>query len=284
MTVQKFLSIQSCVSYGYVGNCAITFPLQRLGVEVCPIHTVLFSNHTGYGSWKGQVLEPNLVEEIFEGLIERGVIQDSQALLTGYMGSIQLGNVMIRAIKQLKKINPNLIYCCDPVFGDVGRGIFVKEEIPNFFKNDLFKYADIVTPNHFELEFLSDMTINDLQTAIQAARKVMKIGPSLVIVTSLIIDTTKKDLNVLVVDNKNEYLLTTPRLPIALNGTGDLTSALFTYFYSIHQKINIALEETISRVYSIIAKTYEANSKELVLIESQDQLVTPKYRFESVKC
>ena len=47
--VTTILSIQSSVAYGHVGNSAVTFPLMRMGVEVWPVITVHFSNHTGYG-------------------------------------------------------------------------------------------------------------------------------------------------------------------------------------------------------------------------------------------
>ena len=50
----KILSIQSSVAYGHVGNSAAVFPLQRLGHEVWPVNTVHFSNHTGYGAWRGR--------------------------------------------------------------------------------------------------------------------------------------------------------------------------------------------------------------------------------------
>ena len=47
------LSVQSWVACGNVGNCAALFPLQRLGVETWSLNTVAFSNHTGYGKWRG---------------------------------------------------------------------------------------------------------------------------------------------------------------------------------------------------------------------------------------
>src|SRR3546814_16433861 len=54
----KILSIQSAVAYGHVGNSAAVFPLQRIGVEVLPVYTVNFSNHTGYGAWRGPLIDP----------------------------------------------------------------------------------------------------------------------------------------------------------------------------------------------------------------------------------
>ncbi|MGL1715192.1 pyridoxal kinase, partial [Vibrio parahaemolyticus] len=70
----KVLSIQSAVAYGHVGNSAAVFPLQRIGVEVLPVYTVNFSNHTGYGAWRGPLISPADVADVITGIEERGVL------------------------------------------------------------------------------------------------------------------------------------------------------------------------------------------------------------------
>jgi pyridoxine kinase len=281
---QSILSIQSCVSYGHVGNSAVTFPLQRLGVEVWPIHTVLFSNHTGYGQWGGRVFDIAAVRDVFLGIKERGVLNKCSAMLSGYMGSKELGNVMIEAILELRKLNPNIIYCCDPVMGDVGRGFFVKEGIPEFFKEEMIKYATIITPNHFELEYLSDQKVNTIEDAIEASNKILSKGPQVVLITSLLLkDNLTSNISMMAVHKNSVYIVTTPYIPITLNGTGDITAALFTHFYLKYKTIEKALEETISRVFSIIEETHKENSKELVLIKSQNYLIQPKHFFKAEK-
>ncbi len=281
---QSILSIQSCVSYGHVGNSAVTFPLQRLGVEVWPIHTVLFSNHTGYGQWGGRVFDIAGVRDVFLGIKDRGVLSKCDALLSGYMGSKELGKVMIEAILELRKLNPETIFCCDPVMGDIGRGFFVKEGIPEFFKEEMINYATIITPNHFEFEYLSSEKVETLESAIHAAEKVMKMGPKIVVITSLLLkDYKKSNISILALDKESVYIVTTPHIPITLNGTGDLTSALFTHFYLKYNNIENALEETVSRVYSIIDETHLAGSRELVLVKAQDYLINPKQFFKAKK-
>ena len=116
------LSIQSSVAYGHVGNSAAVFPLQRIGVEVWPVNTVHFSNHTGYGAWRGMVLPVEGVAEVILGIEERGVLHECNGVLSGYMGDASLGKLILDAFKRVKRANPNAIYCCDPVMGDVGRG------------------------------------------------------------------------------------------------------------------------------------------------------------------
>ena len=122
----NLLSIQSHVAYGHVGNSAAVFPLQRMGVEVWPIHTVQFSNHTGYGNWQGRVFDAGLIRELVGGIEQRGVLGECDGVLSGYMGGADIGAAILDAVATVKRANPSARYCCDPVIGDVGRGIFVR--------------------------------------------------------------------------------------------------------------------------------------------------------------
>ena len=151
----KILSIQSSVAYGHVGNSAAVFPLQRLGHEVWPVLTVHFSNHTGYGAWRGPLLDPADVREVIAGIDDRGVLGECDAVLSGYQGDPAVGAVILDAVARVKAANPDAVYCCDPVMGDVGRGMFVRPGIPEFMRDTVVPQADILTPNHFELDFLA---------------------------------------------------------------------------------------------------------------------------------
>ncbi len=142
----NILSIQSHVAYGHVGNDAAVFTLQRMGVEVWPIHTVQFSNHTGYGDWKGRVFDAGMINEVVAGIAQRGVLGECDGVLSGYMGSVDIGAAILDAVAVVKRANPNAKYCCDPVIGDVGRGIFVRDGIPDFMKDKAVRAADVITP------------------------------------------------------------------------------------------------------------------------------------------
>src|SRR5687768_17753569 len=151
----NLLSIQSHVAYGHVGNSAAVFPLQRIGVEVWAINTVQFSNHTGYGAWRGQVFQEGLIRDCVTGIAERGALARCDGVLSGYMGDAAIGEAILDAAARVKAANPKALYCCDPVIGDVGRGVFVRPGIPEFMKTRTVPAADIITPNHFELELLA---------------------------------------------------------------------------------------------------------------------------------
>lgn len=178
------LSIQSHVVYGYAGNTAAVFPLQRLGREVWAVNTVEFSNHTGYGAWRGRVLGAELAQELVTGLEERGVLNRCDAVLSGYLGDAAVGRAVIDAVKKARRENPKTLYCCDPVMGDVGRGFYVKPDIPDIFKKELVPLADIVCPNQFELEALTGITVKNEEDAIKAIKLLHEAGPSVVLVTS----------------------------------------------------------------------------------------------------
>ncbi|MDR2965019.1 MAG: pyridoxal kinase PdxY [Treponema sp.] len=287
------LSIQSHVVYGYAGNSAAVFPLQRLGNEVWAVNTVEFSNHTGYGSWRGQALDAGLIQDLVTGLKERGVLNRCNAVLSGYLGSAAVSKAILEAVKMVKKENPGALYCCDPVMGDVGRGIYVKPDIPDIIKNELIPHADIICPNQFELEVLTGIEVNGIDTAIEAIFAIHKAGPSIVLVTSFKEGEKAGSPTLsMLASNKNElYRITTPELPLGggVAGTGDLTTSAFLSWYLQTKDMEKALNLCTSGVYGIIDKScniaYNKRESpiELKIIEAQEELCSPTYTYKAVK-
>jgi pyridoxine kinase len=274
------LSIQSAVAYGTVGNAAAVFPLQRLGFEVWRVDTVLFSNHTGYDAWRGTVLDPKLVGEILRGIEERGVLPRCAAVLSGYLGSVELGRVVLDGVKRVKHANPDALYCCDPVLGDVGRGFFVKPELADFFRGEAMPFADILAPNHFELETLAGFRIDTLAAAEAACDALLAQGPRAILCTSLdVAEIAKGSASMLAATAESGWLVHTPRLPIIANGAGDLTAALFLAFYLKTGDAGAALGETAAAVHAVIAETARMGAAELQIVAAQDALAAPPQRF-----
>lgn len=131
----KALSIQSSVSYGHVGNSAAVFPLQRIGVEVMPVYTVCFSNHTGYGSWRGPLMSGNDVREIVTGIEERGGLEGVDFILSGYQGGNDIGDAILDSVARTKQHSPNALYACDPVLGNANSGCFVAPEVQELIRD-----------------------------------------------------------------------------------------------------------------------------------------------------
>ena len=178
------LSIQSHVVAGHVGNDAAVFALQRLGIEVWPIHTVQFSNHPGHGAWTGQAFDAAHVRSLIDGLDARGFLSRVDAVLSGYVGTAETGAAIADAVACVKAQNARAIYCCDPVMGDVGPGLFVKPDVPPFFTGTALPLSDIVTPNVFELSLLTGTEVAALSTQrdlVAAARALIARGPRVVL-------------------------------------------------------------------------------------------------------
>jgi len=276
----NILSIQSHVAYGHVGNAAAVFPMQRLGVEVWPIHTVQFSNHTGYGAWKGRMFDGPSIEELLDGIDDRGVLPTCDGVLSGYMGSADIGNAILAAVRRVRSANPKAVYCCDPVIGDVGRGIFVRPGVPEFMKQWAVPAADIITPNHFELDYLAggeSRTIQALKDAIQA---VQKSGPRVVLVTSVNTAETPVDAIDLVAGDRGRFWrVRTPKLALSVNGAGDAVAALFLVHYLRQDLASMALTEAAASVFGLLKHTDEAKSREILLVAAQGEFVSPTHRF-----
>lgn len=278
----NLLSIQSHVAYGHVGNAAAVFPLQRLGAEVWPVHTVQFSNHTGYGAWRGQVFSADLVSDVVTGIEERGVLGTCDGVLSGYMGDAAIGEAILAAVAKAKTANPRAQYCCDPVIGDVGRGIFVRPGIPEFMRERAIKSADVITPNQFELEYLSGAETRTLQAALQAVESVHRAGPKTILVTSLHVEDTPKDcVDLLVSGSDGKHRLRTPLLDISVNGAGDAIAALFFFHLLKTNSSAEALSNAASSIFGLMKRTKEAGSREILLIAAQEEFVNPSQRFRA---
>ena len=278
------LSIQSSVAYGHVGNSAATFPLMRIGVEVWPVITVHFSNHTGYGAWRGPLLSAQDVADVVRGIDERGVLGRVDAVLSGYQGAEEVGAEVLRTVELVRQRNPRAVYCCDPVIGDVGRGVYVRSGIPEFMRDQVVPRAQIVTPNHFELDLLTGRETNTVAEVLAAADALRATGPDVVLVTSTVLAGGNPDEILMLVDTADgAWQVTTPRLERSFTGSGDLTAALFLAHYLEGDDAGVAMGRTADVVYSLLLATTEAGSDELLLVRAQDQLVSPSHHFDVVR-
>jgi len=271
------LSLQSRVAYGHVGNAASVFPLQRLGIEAWALDTVAFSNHTGHGRWRGSIVPAAEIASLFEGIADLGILPQIDAVLSGYLVDAATGPVLLDIVERVRGANPEALFCVDPVIGDVETGSYVTEGIAEFFRDRALALADIVTPNHFELEYLTGGKVASLGEAASAAASLRARGPSIVLITSL--DAAPDQVTMLAAGPDGAWAVETPRLPVVLNGCGDVTAALFLAHLLRGQSLPDSLALTAAAIFAVIETTVRLDRYELALVAAQDELLSPSHRF-----
>ena len=278
----NILSIHSHVSYGHVGNSAAVFAMQRLGVEVWPVNTVEFSNHPGYGGFTGRVAEPTEVSSVLDGIAKLGAFTSCDGVLSGYLGATGTAAVVLEAVAAVRKSNPRALVCCDPVIGDAGPGLYVRAGLAELMRDGVVPHADIVTPNLFELEYLTGAKIASRGDLLAALAALHSRGPKIIVVTCAMTNATPSGaIDLVASDGWVAHLVRTPRLNLEFNGAGDALAAIFLVHYLRMRSVPGALEASAASIFGILKRTAEAGSRELLLIEAQDELVRASERFTS---
>lgn len=275
----SIVSLQSSVAYGHVGNAAAVFALRRLGVDVWPIDTVRFSNHPGHGGFRGRRTSPREAAALVRGLAEAGVLAAATGVLSGYLGQAAMGRVLADLIARVRRANPAARVCLDPVMGDHGRGLYVDDGLVDFFRDRGPALADILTPNHFELELLVGRPLPDLAAVVAAARQLGGRGPPLVVVSSVATDARAALATIAVTADGGAWQVVTPRLDHAARGAGDLLAALLLAHRLAGRPVADALAAAVASVFAVIAATVAGGGRELALVAAQAALVRPTTLF-----
>jgi pyridoxine kinase len=274
------LSIQSHVVYGHVGNSAVAFALQRLGREVWPLHTVQFSSHAGYPGWRGEAFPPSLIAACVEGLDAIGVLARCDGVVTGYLGAPETGEAALAAVAKVRSRSPGAAYACDPVIGDEDRGIYVRPGVPEFFRDRALPAATLVCPNAFELAWLTGLRVGTRAEAFAALQVLRARGPEVAFATSLRLEDTPADaLDLMIATAEGGWRVRTPKLPLTVNGAGDLISALFLHEWLASRDAPQALASAAARVYAVVEATARAGTRELALVSAQAALADPPVAF-----
>jgi len=277
------ISIQSQVAYGHVGNSAAVFPMQMHGIDVTAVPTTLLSNRPGYPTLRGRVLDAQLVADLLLGIEERGAVDSCQMILSGYLGSAEIAAVVADFVERAKARNPALRYACDPVLGDRDRGLFVKPDIPPLVRDRLCPLADILTPNHFEFDWLCGADATTSAQMIAQAQPLLARGPSTIVVTSAeLSETPDGEIDTLAIEASHAWRVRTPKIPISPNGTGDLFAALFTAARVQGNDTPAALAHAASAIFAVLDRTAARGTEEMRIVESGQELAHPKRRFDAV--
>ncbi|PWC16388.1 pyridoxal kinase PdxY [Brenneria corticis] len=284
--MKNILSIQSHVVFGHAGNSAAEFPMRRMGANVWPLNTVQFSNHTQYGHWTGCVMPAGHLTEIVQGIADIGRLKDCDAVLSGYIGSPEQGEHILGIVRQVKAINPQALYFCDPVMGSPEKGCIVAPGVADFHCRQALRAADVIAPNLPELEQLSGHAVHNVAEAVETARALCEQGPKIVLVKHLSRAAYRSDsFEMLLVTPTDAWHISRPlvefeRQPV---GVGDLTSGLLLVNLLKGVALDKALEHTTSAVYDVMLITKEMNQYELQLVAAQDGIVNPRHHFQAVR-
>ena len=281
--MKGIISIQSHVVFGHAGNSSAVFPLQRMGMEVWPIHTLQFSNHTQYKQgWKGRAFSADDINQLVTGIDNIGKLADCQAILSGYQGSAEQCQAIIHTVNSVKQQNPDAIYVCDPVMGDPEKGCILADGITEQLINDVMPIADVIVPNQFELTQFTGMEIINLEQTKLACQKALTLGPKIVLVKHLhsIADDT---FTMMLATADGMYISQRPQLEFNRQpvGVGDLISALFTGGLLQGMNAVAAFEHATNACYGVLKETHRRQEWELQTIAAQAELVNPSEKFSA---
>ncbi|ETS30526.1 pyridoxal kinase [Photorhabdus temperata] len=285
--MKNILSIQSHVVFGHAGNSAAEFPMRRMGVNVWPLNTVQFSNHTQYAQWKGCVMPANHLTEIVQGIEEIEQLKSCSAVLSGYIGSPEQGSHIIDIVKRVKAANPDAWYFCDPVMGHPEKGCIVAPGVAEFLCEKALPVSDVIAPNLLELETLSMQKVTNVEQAVTAARSLCERGPDVVLVKHLSRAGYRADrFEMLLVTQEHSWHVSRllvdfgERQPV---GVGDLTSGLLLVNLLKGESLQTALEHVAAAVYEVMITTKDMDEYELQIVAAQDRMVTPDHEFRATQ-
>jgi pyridoxine kinase len=262
------LSLSSQVAYGHVGHSVAVFTWQRMGIDVIALPTILLSNRPDYPRRAGMLVEPAKIHAMFEALDANGWLSKIDAIFAGYMPSVAHVLTASTWITELKARNPALIICCDPILGDEPAGLYIPEDVALAIRGTLLPLSDILTPNSFELGWLSGMPVSSGREAASAAEK---LAPT-VLTTSLSAgpDTLANFLHC----REGSWSTCVRRRANVAHGSGDMMAALFLGHYLRTGAFVDALALATGGVEAVIDASTMAD--ELKLVESQERWAMPE--------
>lgn len=265
---KKTIIIHSKVSYGYVGSNTTSFVLQSAVQDVITIPTVLYSNHLGYPTVGGGAVPSSLYQSILEGILKLSIEQEVSTVITGYIGNAELVEMTAGFIKKLKVINPEILFICDPVMGDMIPGLYVPAEVPPAIIEQLMPLADLITPNQFEFQQITGKPVLQVDEMVQQLDQLKKILPKQVVITGCHLSTTEKDmLDICVFENETLNIFSAPRIPVSPPGTGELFTAHLLLSLLEGANLQTAAGSSGTILSTVLLKMYEENRSEFDLTD-----------------
>jgi pyridoxine kinase len=265
--MKSVLSIQSQVAGARVGNSVAVFAMERLGVPVVALPTTVLGRRPDRGAPGGGPMPASVLASMIEALAAEGALAGVSHVLSGYIALPEQAAVIADAVARVKAANPKAVYVCDPVIGD-GGAAFVKPEVAEAIRGKLVPLADVLTPNLWELGYLTSASVETLEEAQAAARSFKKP----VLVTSA---PSSVGVGVLYAAPTGCWLVETTTIPNAPKGVGDLFTALYVARRALGQSVVVALEAAAGSVHDVITRSLLEADLHLSVVAAQDKLEHP---------
>jgi pyridoxine kinase len=221
--MRRTLIISSHVAQDTVGLTPTIAPLQRAGIEVVALPTVVLSNHPAREHCAGVILEPAVLEKMTGAIEANGWLGTFDAVLSGYLPTVGHATWVASLVKRMRELNPLIVYVCDPILGDDPEGLYIDAGAAAVVRDRLIPLADILTPNRFELGWL---TRGDVQSAEEASQAALTLPCPIVAATS--IPSGPDELANVLVNSGSVLVSKVEKLADVPHGTGDLFAGFLT--------------------------------------------------------
>jgi pyridoxine kinase len=254
MAPRQVLTISSQVAAGPVGNSAIIPALLALGVTPIAIPTIILSSHPGHGKPEGMAIPADRLAAMLERLRSLRFLEEDAVILTGYFANAEQIEVVATVIDLFAKAT----YVCDPVLGDTPQGLYVTQDVARAIKERLVPMADVLTPNAFELRWLTGQDFDGKEGAHLACR--MALWGKQVVVKSVPEDDK---LMTALFENDLSIAFTRPKLADVPNGTGDLLSGLIAGQLALRSTLSDGLGLALAQTEQVIAASAGTTSLDL---------------------
>ena len=266
------ISIQSQVVYGCVGNSAAVPTLEEQGLTVAAVPTVLLSNTPLYPSMYGGIIPDDWFCGYLDGLIERRALEHVRAILLGYLGSPAQAEKLAAWLSLVRRDYPHILIQIDPVLGDIDSGLYVDPALGAIYRDTLRHLATGMTPNHFELEYLTKAKIHTMEEAIDAAKSLLGAATEWIVATSVAPQTwTKGSMEFAVIGRDSVDVEDHPCYDTDAKGTGDVFSAVLAAQLLRGKTLPEAARKAAKRVMTVVRRSNAAAVNELMLIEAPNK-------------
>lgn len=264
MTSDKIISIQSRLVYGYVGSNVAELAIQMEGIDTIVLPTVLLAAHSGHQPMYGTAISKELFDELVKGVKAIDVIDSTACIVSGYIRSREIVDSVQNLVADIKAVYPDKTYICDPVMGDVDTGLYIPSDVAECMISDLLPLADILTPNHFELEYITQSKISTIEEFMQVIESTPALNGKIVIATSCNLEgRSDNSIETVVYDKGVVIRIESQNVELNTVGTGDIFTAIFSAQLTKGKAIEEAVKIASSTVSNILSYMQANNLKEM---------------------